>query len=252
MNQVSTKKALSIYVTAGYPKKESLPEILLGLQKNGVDMVEIGMPYSDPLADGPTIQDSSSVALANGMRVDLLFEQVSSVRDQISMQLVYMGYFNSILMYGLEKFLKRCNNLNINTLIIPDLPFEIYLERYRDLFEENNIGLAFLITPRTSEERVMAMGQAAKDFLYLVAQSAVTGKKGSFSQAQKDYFKRIRTLLPKQRLLVGFGIHNAETLTAAQENADGAIIGSAFIRALNTKANSLEEDIASFIQQLSE
>jgi len=245
------RKLLSLYVTAGYPERDSLPKILRTMDAAGVDVVEVGMPFSDPLADGPTIQQSSSAAIANGFTMDLLFEQLEGLRGQLKLSLVYMGYLNSILQYGAERFAKRCQNAGIEALIIPDLPIEIYLSDYKAIFEAHGLGLCWLVTPRSTPERIRLMGQHASPFLYLVASSSVTGKTANFSEEQQAYVRRVRAELPALPLMVGFGIHDAASFKAAAQEASGAIIGSAFIRAISPeKEGTLSEKVQHFIKHI--
>ena len=232
------KKLLSIYFTAGYPNLNDTKTIIENLEKSGVDMIEIGLPFSDPLADGPTIQASSTEALKNGMTTELLFEQLKDIRKTVSIPLIIMGYFNPMLQYGMEAFCKKCAEIGIDGLIIPDLPVDVYHEEYQELFEQYNLINTFLITPQTSDERIKYIDSISKGFIYMVSSAGVTGAKNSFGNAQTDYFKRIADLNLNAPQIVGFGISNAETFTTATPHAKGAIIGSAFIKHL--QANTLD------------
>jgi tryptophan synthase alpha chain len=232
------KNILSVYFTAGFPELNATMKILLALEKNGVDIVEVGMPFSDPLADGPVIQHSSEVALQNGMNLDLLFEQTKAMRKQISIPLVLMGYLNPLLQYGVEKFLKRANENGFDALIIPDLPMREYELHYKNLFEKYNIKNIFLITPYTSEERVRKIDTLSDAFIYLVASSGTTGARENISGEQQNYFKRIASYTLKNPMLAGFGISNRETFEKACAHTNGAIIGSAFIQALEKDKNT--------------
>lgn len=232
------KKLLSIYFTAGYPNLNDTKTIIENLEKSGVDMIEIGLPFSDPLADGPTIQASSTEALKNGMTTELLFEQLKDIRKTVSIPLIIMGYFNPMLQYGMEAFCKKCAEIGIDGLIIPDLPVDVYHEEYQELFEQYNLINTFLITPQTSDERIKYIDSISKGFIYMVSSAGVTGAKNSFGNAQTDYFKRIADLNLNAPQIVGFGISNAETFTTATQYAKGAIIGSAFIKHL--QANTLD------------
>lgn len=226
------KNVLSVYFTAGFPSLASTMEILTGLQENGVDMVELGMPFSDPLADGPVIQHSSEVALKNGMNLDLLFEQTVEMRKKITMPVVLMGYLNPLLQYGVEKFLQKANSNGFDALIIPDLPIREYELHYKGLFEKYKLQNIFLITPQTPEERVKHIDAISNSFIYLVSSASTTGAKEKFSNEQEAYFKRIASYKLKNPLLTGFGISNRQTFEQACANTNGAIIGSAFIKAL--------------------
>jgi tryptophan synthase alpha chain len=239
------KDILSIYFTAGYPAHSDTLPILTSLQAEGVDMVEIGLPFSDPLADGPVIQQSSTQALALGMTTEVLFEQLKDVRSKIDIPLVIMGYFNPVLQFGVAEFCKKCAETGIDAVILPDLPLTVYEREYKAIFESHGIHLIFLITPQTSDERIRALDQASKGFIYLVSTASVTGSGAGFGQAQVDYFKRISDMKLKNPIVVGFGIKDRETFAQATAHADGAIIGSAFIHALSEQGL---EVIPEFIQ----
>jgi len=226
------KKLLSIYFTAGYPNINDTIPILQSLEKNGVDMVEIGLPFSDPLADGPTIQASSTQALNNGMTTELLFDQLEGIRDTISIPLIIMGYFNPVFQYGVEAFCKKCNEIGIDGLILPDLPLAEYKEHYKSIFEKYGLVNVFLITPQTSEERIREIDTASNSFIYMVSSSGTTGAKKSLGSKQEHYFNRIGSLSLSNPQIVGFGISNAATFSQATAEAKGAIIGSAFIKML--------------------
>ena len=226
------KKLLSIYFTAGYPKINDTIPILESLEKNGVDMVEIGLPFSDPLADGPTIQDSSKQALKNGMTTELLFDQLKGIRDSVSIPLIIMGYFNPVLQYGVEAFCEKCNEIGIDGLILPDLPLAEYKEHYISIFEKYGLVNVFLITPQTSEERIRQIDAASNAFIYMVSSATTTGVQQGFGSKQEQYFNRIGSLSLSNPQIVGFGISNAATFSQATTEAKGAIIGSAFIKML--------------------
>ncbi len=224
------KKLLSIYFTAGYPKLEDTVPVLEKLQESGVDMVEIGLPFSDPLADGPTIQESSTAALKNGMTTKLLFEQLKDIRKKIHIPLIIMGYFNPMMQYGIEDFCKECKNIGIDGLIIPDLPLAEYNTHYRSTFEKNGLINVFLITPQTSELRIRAIDEASDGFIYMVSSASVTGSTSGFGDTQESYFERINSYQLKNPQVVGFGIKDKDTFDKATQYAKGAIIGSAFIK----------------------
>jgi|TARA_R110002110_G_scaffold162494_9_gene361817 tryptophan synthase alpha chain len=226
------KKLLSIYFTAGYPTINDTIPILESLEKNGVDMVEIGLPFSDPLADGPTIQESSTQALKNGMTTELLFKQLEGVRDTVSIPLIIMGYFNPVFQYGVEAFCKKCNETGIDGLILPDLPLAEYNEHYKSIFDKYGLANVFLITPQTSVERIREIDAASDGFIYMVSSATTTGAQQGFGSEQELYFNRISSLSLSNPQIVGFGISNATTFSQATAKAKGAIIGSAFIKML--------------------
>ena len=241
------KKLLSIYFTAGYPKLEDTVPVLEELVKSGVDMIEIGLPFSDPLADGPTIQESSTTALKNGMTTAKLFDQIKDIRKTVDIPLIVMGYFNPMLQYGVEKFCKACSEIGIDGLIMPDLPLAEYEEHYKATFEKYDLKMVFLITPQTSDKRIKQIDTASDGFIYMVSSASTTGKTSGFSNVQREYFERIFALNLKNPQIVGFGIKDEETFKAATKTAKGAIIGSAFIKMLTEKGI---EGISSFIKSI--
>ncbi|MCX7551900.1 tryptophan synthase subunit alpha [Xanthomarina sp. F2636L] len=224
------KKLLSIYFTAGYPSLNDTKAIIEDLEKSGVDMLEIGLPFSDPLADGPTIQASSTQALKNGMTTEVLFTQLKDIRKTVNIPLIIMGYFNPILQYGVEAFCKKCQEIGIDGLIIPDLPIDVYHEKYQTTFERHSIINVFLITPQTSEERIRYIDSISNGFIYMVSSASVTGSQSGFGEAQTQYFKRISNMKLKNPQIVGFGISDSKTFKQATQFTKGAIIGSAFIK----------------------
>ncbi len=226
------KKLLSIYFSAGYPNLNDTVQIIQDLEKNGVDMIEIGLPFSDPLADGPTIQASSTQALHNGMTTKLLFEQLKDIRKTVKIPLIIMGYFNPMLQYGVEEFCKKCSEIGIDGLIIPDLPVDIYADNYKAIFEKYNLINVFLITPQTSNERIRFIDSVSNGFIYMVSSASVTGNQNDFGATQNNYFKRIADMELENPQIVGFGISNKTTFNQATKFAKGAIIGSAFIKNL--------------------
>ena len=242
------KKLLSIYFTAGFPQLEDTVPILEQLQEAGVDMIELGLPFSDPLADGPTIQESSTQALRNGMTTDKLFTQLEGIRDHIHVPLIVMGYFNPMMQYGVERFCKRCQEVGIDGLIIPDLPADVYHEQYQSLFQQYGLLNMFLITPQTPDERIRYVDQVSEGFIYMVSSAATTGAQGSFGDTQQHYFQRIADMKLQSKLLVGFGISNEETYQAAIANSQGAIIGSAFIKYLEANGNQSVEEFVKTIR----
>ena len=241
------KKILSIYFSAGYPNLNDTVQIIQDLEKSGVDMIEIGLPFSDPLADGPTIQESSTQALENGMTTKLLFEQLKDIRQSVQIPLIIMGYFNPILQYGIEDFCKKCKEIGIDGLIIPDLPVAIYAENYKKTFENYGLINVFLITPQTSDERIKYIDSVSHGFIYMVSSASVTGSSSEFGTIQTNYFKRISEMNLKNPQIVGFGINDKETFSQATQFAKGAIIGSAFIK--NLTKNGVTK-ISSFIASI--
>ncbi|MEM7571647.1 MAG: tryptophan synthase subunit alpha [Bacteroidota bacterium] len=245
---------LNVYFTAGYPKLEDTVPIIRGLAEGGVDLIEIGMPYSDPMADGTTIQQSSMQALKNGMTLELLFEQIREAREYTQVPIILMGYYNQVLQFGTERFVQFCtsagpkhspNNLNpedhsrdVDGLILPDLPLAEYQENFQPLMDAAGLRFSFLITPQTSEARIRAIDAASDGFIYVVSSSAITGNTSGISPAQKDYFARIEAMQLSSPCLIGFGISNAQSFQTACQYAHGAIIGSAFIRALGEGGSS--------------
>ena len=241
------KKILSIYFSAGFPNLNDTKSLIENLAKNNVDMIEIGLPFSDPLADGPTIQASSTQALKNGMTTEMLFTQIKDIRKTVEIPLIIMGYFNPILQFGTENFLKKCQETGINGLIIPDLPLEIYLSEYKELFESYGIAMIFLITPQTSTERIRLIDANSNAFIYMVSSSSVTGSRDTFDANQLEYFERIAAMNLKNPQIIGFGISNKTTFQQATKHQKGAIIGSSFIQFI---ANNPISDIPTFIQNI--
>ena len=237
--QKKDKNYLSIYFTCGYPKLDDTTKVILALEKSGVDFIEVGLPYSDPLADGPTIQESSQKALENGINLDIIFEQLLTIQETNKTPLVLMGYLNQLLKYGEDKFCQKVVDCGIDTVIIPDLPMVEFERHYQQLFEKHGITNVFLITPHTSEDRIKKIDSYSKAFIYVVASASITGVKGDISNQQVEYFERIKAMNLKSKLIIGFGISDKETFTTACNYANGAIIGSAFIRFL--ESNGVEK-----------
>ncbi len=252
MNRINQKlaenqKILSLYFTAGYPELNDTVSILQEFEKSGVDLVEIGLPFSDPLADGPAIQESSTKAIANGMTTKLLFEQLKNVRKTVKIPLIIMGYFNPMLQFGIENFCQKCAEVGIDGLIIPDLPLNIYEENYKELFEKYNLKNIFLITPQTSEERILHIDSVSDSFIYMVSSASVTGSQSGFGEKERDYFSRIASLELKNPQVIGFGIKDKETFFQATEFQKGAIIGSAFVKFLG---NNPVYEIENFVKEI--
>jgi len=226
---------LNIYCTAGYPQLNSTVEVITALQNNSADIIELGMPYSDPLADGEVIQASSTVALHNGMTIEKLFEQLKDIRTTIQIPIILMGYMNPVLQFGIEKFCTKAKEVGVDGIILPDLPMYEFETMYRTLFEKNELKFIFLVTPETSEERIKKIDTLSSGFLYAVSSSSTTGKNKAI-EAQEGYFKRLQAMQLKNPVLVGFGIKDKATFTAACKYTNGAIIGTAYIKALENSA----------------
>lgn len=237
MNRINKKlqekeNILSIYFSAGYPSVNDTAGIIKDLEKSGVDLIEIGLPFSDPLADGPTIQNSATEALKNGMSTQLLFDQLKDIREEVEIPLIVMGYFNPIIQYGVERFCQKCAEIGIDGLIVPDLPLEIFIDEYKTIFEKHGLTNVLLITPQTSEDRIRLIDSVSEGFIYTVSSASVTGSSSGFGTAQEDYFERIYNMNLKSPQLIGFGIHDEATFNQASKFAKGGIIGSAFIKYL--------------------
>lgn len=242
------KRILSIYYTAGYPTLDSTLAIAEALEKSGADFLEIGFPYSDPVADGPAIQHSSEVALRNGMTLHVLFDQLAQLRKHVQIPVLLMGYVNPVLQYGVERFCQSCKAVGVDGVIVPDLPMYEYEDLYHDVFEANGLSNIFLVTPQTSEERIRKIDDLSTSFIYLLSSSATTGKNLSVSEDTAAYFSRIRDMKLKNPIVVGFGISSSDTFLRATDYADGAIVGSAFVRLLSD--SDYQEKIPAFIHQL--
>ncbi|MDA1122016.1 MAG: tryptophan synthase subunit alpha [Bacteroidetes bacterium] len=241
---------LSVYFTAGFPHLDDTGTILAALQQGGADLVEIGIPYSDPVADGPTIQESNQEALNNGMTIIKLFEQLHDIRSSINIPLILMGYINPVMQYGIENFCKSCQEVGIDGLILPDLPMYEYLSGYKDIFKKYGLHNIFLITPQTSEERIKEIDQHSYGFIYMVSSASITGAKGELTNDQIDYFERVKAMKIKNPTVIGFGISNHETFSTACKYADGAIIGSAFINLLKESTEPIQKSIRDFINTI--
>jgi len=239
---------LSVYFTAGFPKLEDTVPTLLSLQSNGVDMVEIGIPFSDPMADGIVIQNSSQVALQNGMSIRKLFEQLTAVRAQIHIPLIMMGYLNPVMQFGFENFCKECSRVGVDGMIIPDLPLSDFLAEYKEIALRYRLEFIFLITPETSEERIRLIDSHTNGFIYMVSSAATTGTQTSFD-TKVDYFNRINAMNLKNPRLIGFGISNKSTREMVCKYSSGAIIGSAFIKALQ-ESQDVEKGVKLLLENL--
>ena len=240
---------LAVYFTAGYPHLNDTVTIIRELEAAGADLVEIGIPFSDPLADGPTIQISGEKALENGISLKLIFEQLKEIRKEVKIPLVFMGYLNPIFKFGIKRFAEKCAEAGIDGLILPDLPVQEYLNDFKETFEACNLSNIFLITPQTPEERIRKIDEISTGFIYMVSSSSTTGAKSAIQTNQESYFSRIQGMNLKTPRLIGFGISNHETFEKACLFANGAIIGSAFINALSESEN-LENTIHDFVKSV--
>lgn len=243
------ERILSVYFSAGFPGLNDTASIMKYLEKSGADIIEVGIPFSDPVADGPTIQESNKVALDNGISLKLIFKQLAGIRKEVKIPIILMGYINPVLQYGLKAFCEKCAEIGIDGMILPDLPMQEYLDEYKETFEAHGLLNIFLITPQTSESRVREIDANSTGFIYMVSSASTTGAKTEISTEQIEYFERVKSLNLKNPRLIGFGISNKETFDRACKNASGAIIGSAFIDVLRSSAN-LEKDIAAFIKSV--
>jgi tryptophan synthase alpha chain len=247
--QEKNNNLLSVYFTAGFPGLEDTVPIMEHLQEGGADLIEIGIPFSDPMADGPTIQESNQAALYNGMTLKKLFQQLENVRERVHLPIILMGYFNPIMQYGLDRFCQTCERIGIDGLIVPDLPMQDYLDLYKPQFDKYGIFNIFLITPQTSEERIRQIDENSNGFIYMVSSASITGAKSSITDEQIGYFEKIEQMGLKNPRLIGFGISNRETFDTACRYASGAIIGSAFIKILQ-KSTDLKQDIIGYIKSV--
>ncbi|CAN5215836.1 tryptophan synthase subunit alpha [soil metagenome] len=242
------KNVLNVYFTAGYPQLTDTAEILKSLQHSGADLIEIGIPYSDPIADGPVIQQSNTIALENGISIKKIFEQITAVKNDLKIPLILMGYLNPVMQYGIQKFCEDAAAAGIDGLILPDLPADNF-DEYKHFFQSNDLDFIFLVTPRTSDERVLKLDKLSSGFLYAVSSSSTTGNNNSTMNEQQEYFKRLQSLKLKNPILAGFGIKDKNTFTNACEYTNGAIIGSAYIQVL-CKGGNISENTNKFLTQI--
>ena len=245
------KKFLSLYFCAGCPTLEGTGDVIRSMQRRGIDFIEVGIPFSDPLADGPVIQDAATQALKNGMSVQLLFQQLKAIKDQVHIPLILMGYLNPILHYGIEAFCQSCVDAGVSGMIIPDLPFDDYLAQVKPMADRYDLRVIMLITPETSDERIRFIDDNTDGFIYMVSSAAITGAQKSFDDAKQDYFRRIDLMKLRNPRMIGFGISNRQTLQAAQQNAAGAIIGSKFVTLLNETNGNADEALNLLFKALS-
>lgn len=234
------KDLLSIYFTAGYPALNSTVSIAEALEKAGVDFMEVGFPYSDPVADGPTIQNSSQQALANGMTLNVLFDELKELRKKVTIPIILMGYANPMVQFGVERFCKTAAEVGVDGVIVPDLPMYEYENLYKDTFAKYGLSNIFLVTPQTSEERIRKIDELTNSFIYLLSSSSITGGSLDVSDSIENYYKRVKAMNLKNPLIIGFGISNNKTYTKACEYANGAIVGSAFVKFLGSTPDYLE------------
>lgn len=255
MNRIKTlfqekkNNILSIYFSAGFPKLNDTMSIIEELEKSGTDLIEIGIPFSDPLADGPVIQHSNEIALKNGMSLKLLFEQLKEMRTKTKVPIILMGYLNPVLQFGVENFCKRANEVGVDGIILPDLPMQEYQEFYKATFEKYNLINVFLVTPQTSVERIKLIDENSKGFIYLVSSASTTGVKTNVDVGQVNYFERLQKMKLKNPTLIGFGISDKKSFLKACNFANGAIVGSAFIKAIEN-SNDLKNSIQKFIHEI--
>ncbi|MDR2843154.1 MAG: tryptophan synthase subunit alpha [Candidatus Symbiothrix sp.] len=235
--QQKPKEILSIYFTAGFPQLNDTPTIIKELQASGIHLIEVGIPFSDPIADGPVIQESSTKALQNGMSLKLLFKQLETIQNEVHIPLILMGYLNPIMQYGFENFCRDCRQAGVSGMIIPDLPFNDYINDYQPIADRYDLKVIMLITPETSDERIRLIDQHTDGFIYMVSSAATTGAQTSFDEQKQAYFRKINGMHLRNPRLIGFGISNHATLQAAFENASGAIIGSKFVSLLAETKN---------------
>ncbi len=255
MNRINklfeTKKQniLSVYFTAGFPNLNDTVEIIQELEKNGVDLIEIGIPFSDPTADGPTIQKSSETALKNGMNLNLLFEQLKDIRKSVNIPLILMGYINPVYQYGIDRFCEKCAEIGIDGTILPDLPLDEFESHYKAFYDKNNLHNILLITPQTSEARIRQIDEISGGFIYMVSSASTTGAGKKVEDFHQDYFERIQNMQLKNPRLIGFGISDRATFGNACKYANGAIIGSAFVNAVSSSTD-LKTGIKVFVENI--
>ena len=244
------KKLLSLYFCAGSPTLDATAQVILTMQRRGIDFVEVGIPFSDPLADGPVIQTAATRALKNGMSLKLLFEQLKSIKEEVNIPLILMGYLNPILHYGIEQFCQSCVDSGVSGMIIPDLPFRDYLEQVKPVADRYDLRVIMLITPETSDERIRFIDEHTDGFIYMVSSAAITGAQREFDEKKQAYFRRIDQMQLRNPRMIGFGISNRQTLEAAQQNAAGAIIGSKFVTLLDEAAGDADQALDRLFEAL--
>lgn len=245
----SKKPLLSVFYTAGFPKLDDTTRIAGSLEKAGADIIEIGIPFSDPVADGPTIQQSNKIALDNGITLALILKQVAEIRKSVKLPIILMGYLNPVMQYGIGKFAKDASAAGVDGVILPDMPVPEYEREYRKIFEEAGLLLTFLISPTTSDDRIRKIDRLSGGFIYAVSASSTTGAKSGFAAEQIQYFERLKKMKLKNPYLIGFGISNKETFDQASQYGAGAIVGSAFVNLLKD-SNDIEKDIQLFVKEI--
>ena len=244
------KKLLSLYFCAGAPTLNATSDVILTMQRRGIDMIEVGVPFSDPMADGPVIQDAATKALRNGMNLKTLFAQLQSIKEQVQIPLILMGYLNPIMQYGIDHFCQSCVESGVSGMIIPDLPFKDYQEVIKPVADRYDLRVIMLITPETSEERIRFIDDNTDGFIYMVSSAAITGAQKSFDEAKQDYFRHINAMNLRNPRMIGFGISNKQTLQSAQQNAAGAIIGSKFVTLLDEEKGNADKALDRLFEAL--
>ena len=243
-------KLLSLYFCAGAPTLDGTADVILTMQRRGISMIEVGIPFSDPMADGPVIQDAATTALKNGMTLQRLFDQLKAIKDEVHIPLVLMGYLNPIMQYGIERFCQACVDSGVSGIIIPDLPFKDYLEEVKPVADRYDLRVVMLITPETSEERIRFIDEHTDGFIYMVSSAATTGAQQSFDEQKQAYFRRINQMDLRNPRMIGFGISNRQTLESAQQNAAGAIIGSKFVTLLSEAQGDADKALDALFEAL--
>ena len=243
-------KLLSLYFCAGAPTLDGTADVILTMQRRGISMIEVGIPFSDPMADGPVIQDAATTALKNGMTLQRLFDQLKAIKDEVHIPLVLMGYLNPIMQYGIERFCQACVDSGVSGIIIPDLPFKDYLEEVKPVADRYDLRVVMLITPETSEERIRFIDEHTDGFIYMVSSAATTGAQQSFDEQKQAYFRRINQMNLRNPRMIGFGISNRQTLESAQQNAAGAIIGSKFVTLLSETQGDADKALDALFEAL--
>ena len=243
-------KLLSIYFCAGAPRLEGTANVIRTLGKNGINMIEVGIPFSDPMADGPVIQDAATKALRNGMTLNTLFDQLKDIRQDVNIPLILMGYLNPVIHYGFEKFCQKCVEVGIDGMILPDLPFKDYLEDFKPIADKYDLRIIMLITPETSDERIRFIDQNTDGFIYMVSSAAITGAQKEFNAAKQAYFNHVQSMHLQHPTMIGFGISNKQTLESAYDNANGAIIGSKFVQLLDEAQGDAQVAISKLFEAL--
>ena len=246
--QKKNKKILSIYFTAGYPRINDTFDIIKALDKNGVDMIEVGMPFSDPIADGPIIQNSNNIAVGNGMNIRLLFDQLTGIRKIINTPIVLMGYINPVYQFGYNNFIKKLIECGIDGVILPDLPLDDYLGSFKEEFDKNNLSYISLVSPNTSVERIRQIDNLSKGFIYVVSSSSITGKRSDFTKSQTQYFNKINELNLNNPIIIGFGISDKKSFNNACQYSNGAIIGTKFIQSISQ--GNINESVKIYISSI--